>query len=113
MKNVRFLLLGLILFAPATSLAKKGTEQVLPVEVTIAGFEPAQLKAKAGQDIRLEVTRTTDSTCATEILFPKLKIKKDLPLDKKVSVPLGRLAKGKYVFGCGMALMLKGELTVE
>ena len=48
------------------------------------GFEPSEVKLKASVAARLTFVRTTDKTCATEIVFPSLKIKRALPLNQSV-----------------------------
>jgi len=60
--------------AGASALAKpadgkKGQEQLVTMQVTSEGFVPAQVKVKAGQPVKLIVTRKTDVTCAKEIVI--------------------------------------------
>jgi plastocyanin domain-containing protein len=95
------------------NLANASTnKQTINVAVTEKGFEPSSLKASPGQDISLAVTRKTDSTCAKEILFPSQKIKKELPLNKTVTINLGKLKKGEVSFSCGMN-MVSGVINVQ
>ena len=55
--------------------------------------------------------RTTDKTCATEVVFPELKLEKKLPLNEVVSVELPTDALKTLTFQCGMA-MYKGAIVV-
>lgn len=87
-------------------------KQTLNVAVTEKGFEPATLKVAPNQDVSLAITRKTDSTCATEIIFPAQKIKKELPLNKTVTISLGKLKKGEVNFSCGMN-MVSGVINVQ
>ncbi len=89
-----------------------GPTQTISVKVTDKGFEPSEIKAKAGNQVILKITRTTDATCATMIQFKEKKIKKDLPLNKEVSVELGTLSKGDIRFACGMD-MISGHIIAE
>ena len=48
-------------------------------------FEPAKVSLRAGTPVRLTFVRTTDKTCATEVVFPSLNIKRALPLNEPVA----------------------------
>lgn len=104
MKNI--LIAGLLssasLIAGTTNVT---SSQNIKVQVTERGFEPSEIKVKAGSHVVLQVTRTTDSTCATQIQIKELKIKKDLPLKKEIKVDLGPLKKGDIRFACGMNMI--------
>lgn len=90
------------------------TTQHIEVKVTSEGFVPSTLNVAPGTDVTLDVTRLTDSTCSTEIQVPALKIKNTvLPLNKTVSVHLGKLDKGEIKFGCGMNMMDGGRISVK
>lgn len=86
--------------------------QTVFVQATENGFEPHEIKVKAGTHVILQVTRKTDETCATEIVFKDKKIKKDLPKNKMVTVDLGKLSKGDLGFACGMG-MFSGHVIAE
>ncbi len=102
------LLVSLGLFAK-----EKSNLQVVELAVTESGFEPKSLKVKPDIETELKVTRKTDSTCSTQIQVPSKNIKKDLPLNKVVSINLGKLKKGEIKFGCGMNMMDAGQIHVE
>lgn len=89
-----------------------GSAQAISVKVTEKGFEPSEIKTKAGDQVILKITRTTDTTCATMIQFKEKKIKKDLPLNKEVIIELGKLPKGDIRFACGMD-MTSGHIITE
>jgi plastocyanin domain-containing protein len=111
MKNV--LLASLIALAfNCAHAASADTQEEFKVEVTENGFEPSQIKTKAGSHVVMKFTRTTDATCAKAIQFKDKKIKKDLPLNKEVSVDLGTLKKGDITFACGMD-MISGHIVAE
>lgn len=112
MKNilvVAFLTFGALIVNAAD---KTATPQVVQLSVTEKGFVPDKISVKPGTHVILKVTRKTDSTCATEIKISEKKIKKELPLNKEVSVDVGMLEKGKIGFACGMD-MITGFIVVE
>lgn len=87
-------------------------DQVVDLQVTEKGFEPSSVDVKPGVPVVLKVTRKTDSTCATQIKIQSKNIKKDLPLNKPVTIALGKLDKGEIRFGCGMD-MITGNIFVK
>jgi plastocyanin domain-containing protein len=79
------------------------------------GYTPSSLtltKGGAGSTATLTFERTSDHTCATEVVFPELKVTKDLPLNKPVSVQVPTDTARTLTFQCGMA-MYKGALVVK
>jgi len=96
----------------ATAQAKDASHNI-ELAVTENGFEPKSIDVKPGTDVTLKVTRKTDSTCANQVQVPSKKIKVDLPLNKTVSVTLGKLEKGEIRFGCGMNMMEGGRIVVR
>lgn len=86
--------------------------QVIDMQVNEKGFEPNQIDVKPGTAVTLKITRKTDATCATTIKIPSKNIKKDLPLNKTVSIDLGKLEKGEVRFACGMN-MVDGQIVVK
>ncbi len=91
----------------------KDNSQKLAVMVTDHGFEPKSLSVKPGTDVTLELTRTSELTCATQIQIPSQKVLKDLPLNEKVSIHVGVLKKGELRFGCGMNMMENAKIVVQ
>ena len=91
---------------------KKAPEQVVTIEVTVEGFVPAQVKVKAGQPVKLVVTRKTDRTCATEIVIKDFGINKPLPLNQPVEITFTPTKAGKLRYACAMD-MIAGVITVE
>jgi len=79
------------------------------------GFTPASLalaKGLPGSKATVTFVRTSDKTCATEVVFPDLAIKKDLPLNQPVAVDVPTDSARTLTFQCGMA-MYKGMLVVK
>ncbi len=79
------------------------------------GFKPSSLEVPAGgpgSHATVTFVRTTDDTCATEVVFPDLKIEKKLPLDEVVAVDVPTDTAQTLTFQCGMA-MYKGAVVVR
>lgn len=85
-------------------------------DVTVGehGFAPSSLNVPAGapgSHHTVTFVRTTDKTCATEVVFPDLKIEKKLPLNQVVPVDLPTDSAKTLAFQCGMG-MYKGAVVV-
>jgi hypothetical protein len=79
------------------------------------GFTPASLaipRGGPGSKATVTFVRTTDKTCATEVVFPDLNITKPLPLNEAVAVDVPSDTARALTFQCGMA-MYKGALVVR
>jgi plastocyanin domain-containing protein len=92
--------------------AEKMEKQTVNLSVTEKGFEPSSIDVKPGVPVVLKVTRKTDATCATQVQIPSHKIKRDLLLNKEVSIEIGKLEKGEIRFACGMN-MLEGKIIIK
>ena len=86
--------------------------RTIEISVTKEGFTPAEVKAKAGETVKLAVTRKTEKTCATEIVMKDFGVNEPLPLNKTVVVTVKPEKAGSYRFACGMD-MIAGALVVE
>ena len=108
-----FVGLALILGFSATQAAGSAAKhRDIQVQVTEKGFEPKQINVKPNTDVTLKVTRKTDNTCAGSIVIADRDIEKELPLNRTVSLPLGKLDMGEIRFACGMK-MVKGVIVVQ
>ena len=113
---------ALVLAAVIASIAgcnSTGSNQAqtsVPTEYAIAvtdkGFEPADLNVPAGKPVTLVITRKTDQTCATEVVFASLNQRYSLPLDQPVRVTLPASKGGTLSYECGMK-MLGGRIVVQ
>lgn len=84
----------------------------LAVTVDGTGYHPASISAPAGGPVRLTITRTSDEGCGQQIVFPSLSIRRDLPLNRTVSVEFTMPASGNVAFTCGMD-MLRGSIVAR
>lgn len=94
---------------PSLSGAPAGAARIT---VSEKGFEPARVTLRAGAPARLTFVRTTDATCATEIVVPSLKITRPLPLNQPVDIDFTPDKPGDIAFACGMG-MFSGTLVVH
>jgi plastocyanin domain-containing protein len=85
----------------------------IELTVTGQGFSPTPVKVKRGEPLTLVVTRTTDRTCAKEIVIPSEGIHVALPLNQPVEVRLTPKKTGELKYGCAMDQMIAGVLVVE
>lgn len=82
------------------------------VTVDSEGFHPDKIQATAGQPVTLALTRTTDKTCATEVVVPDYNKKKELPLNQTVELTFTPKKAGDIKFSCGME-MFTGVVEVR
>ena len=87
-------------------------ERRFQVTVDGEGFHPASLTIPAGRPVTLVVTRTSDHTCAKEIVIPSLNETRSLPLDRPVEIRIPPQERGTLTFACGMD-MYRGRLVVR
>jgi plastocyanin domain-containing protein len=108
--------------APPLSTGCKGSDaqastadpsaQTVAIEANEKGFTPSSVAVKKGAKMTLVFTRTTDATCATQVVFPELKVTKDLPLHQAVSIEVPTGDARTLTFQCGMG-MFKGKVVVS
>ncbi|ATB46280.1 cupredoxin domain-containing protein [Corallococcus macrosporus] len=97
---------------PSTSPTVKNGIQTVELAVTTKGFEPANVKVKAGHPVRLVVTRKTDKTCATELVAADLGINQPLPLNTPVTVEFVPSESGTLRYACAMD-HISGLVTIQ
>ena len=97
----------------AASVPGVGSRGLPEITITVkGGYEPAQIRVKSGQPVRLTFDRQETSSCSEEIVFPDFGVKRFLPPFEKTTIELTPPRPGKYGFMCGMS-MLHGSLIAE
>lgn len=76
------------------------------------GFSPSSIQLAKGEPATLIFTRTTDSTCARDIVFPELDINQPLPLNEPVKLEIPTGEARTLTFQCGMA-MYKSSVVIQ
>ena len=111
--RIYLLAIGLVLLACGSAAAQqKPRRQTAHVNITQMGYEPATVRLKKGIPAAITFLRTTDKTCATEVLFPDYGINQQLPLNEPVTIRLTPTRAGEFAFTCGMR-MQRGKLIVQ
>jgi plastocyanin domain-containing protein len=97
----------------APVVAASGATGVPEVRITVrGGYEPATIRVRAGEKVRLVFDRKETSGCSEEVVFPAFGIRKFLPTDTPTAVEITPPAPGRYEFMCGMS-MLRGAIVAE
>jgi plastocyanin domain-containing protein len=93
-------------------VAAAGKVRQIDMTVTSDGFQPAEVKVKKGEKVRLVITRKTNRTCAKQVVIKPLGIEKALPLDQPVTVEITPTRAGQLRYACSMD-HIAGVILVE
>ena len=93
------------------ALAHDGGVQEVAITVK-GGYDPATVRVRHGQPVRLVFDRQETSSCSEEVVVGEFGIRKFLPAFKQTIVEFTPRKVGTYDFSCGMG-MLHGKLIVE
>jgi cobalt-zinc-cadmium efflux system membrane fusion protein len=98
---------------PASSSdGRKEAAQTARVVVNEQGYEPATITLHPGALARITFIRTADKSCGTEVVFPSLNIKRELPLNEPVEIEFMPEKAGDIAFACGVN-MLHGTVVIR
>ena len=95
-----------------TNKSRQSKSQKARVRITKQGYEPASINLRRNIPAQITFLRTTDATCATEVVFPDYGIRRELPLNREVVINLTPKKAGEFTFACGMNMM-RGKLVVK
>ncbi len=98
-------------FTVKTSVVEAHTRTV-KIRVDKNGFSPSSIEAEAGHKLNLVFNRADKNNCGSVVVFPKLKVRKTLPVGKDVIVSFTPTKAGQVTFTCGMGMM-KGSIVVS
>ena len=92
---------------------KKGVIVSGSVDIIVeGGYSPETIVIKKGKLITLNFFRKDPNTCLEEVILGDFKIKKQLPLNEKVSIEIIPSENGEFIYSCGMG-MYHGEIIVQ
>lgn len=95
---------------PVSAVTAGGVQEV-PI-VVAGGYDPAEIRVRAGTPVRLLFDRRETSPCSEEVVLPDFGLERFLPAHRTTAVEFLPERPGTYEFTCGMR-MLRGRLTVE
>lgn len=83
------------------------------VDITVSGgYSPEVVSIPFDKTTKITFTRTDPTDCLSEVVLPDFRIKKELPLNKKVTVEITPEKKGEFGYACGMN-MYHGKIIVK
>ena len=82
------------------------------VDITVdGGYTPEVISIPKGKTTKLNFLRKDPSSCLEEVVLSDFKIRKSLPLNQKLTIPITPQKTGEYIFSCGMN-MFHGKIRV-
>ena len=83
------------------------------VEIIVqGGYTPNTISIPHGKRTKISFIRKDPSSCLEEVVLGDFKIRKTLPLNQEVTIPITPQKEGEYVFSCGMN-MFHGKIIVQ
>lgn len=93
--------------------AVAGSTGVQESVITVrGGYEPAEIRVRAGWPVRLVFERLETNPCSEELVLPDFQIRRFLPPNQRTVVEFTPTAPGTHAFTCGMG-MLHGKVIVS
>lgn len=80
--------------------------------VVDGGYSPEIISVPLGKVTKLNFIRKDPSSCLEEVVLGDFKIRKELPLNQKVTIEITPQASGEFKFTCGMN-MYHGKIIVK
>ncbi|MBI2430482.1 MAG: cupredoxin domain-containing protein [Candidatus Levybacteria bacterium] len=96
-------------------LMKKETEVEVVDEVDIKvsrGYSPEVISIPKNKTTKIHFLRTDPTDCLSDVVLSEFKIRKNLPLNKKVTIEVTPKRAGEFPFSCGMN-MYHGKVIVK
>ncbi len=104
-----------IIFTYWFFLMKKEKEVAVKNEVDITvsgGYSPEVISVPVGKTTKINFLRTDPTDCLSQVVLPDFRIKRELPLNQKVSVEIAPEKAGEYGYACGMN-MYHGKIIAK
>jgi len=96
-------------------LMKKEKEVNVENEVDIkvsGGYSPEVISIAKGKTTKINFLRTDPTECLSEVVLGDFKIRKELPLNQKVTIEITPQKVGEFGYSCGMN-MYHGKIVVK
>ncbi|MBI3103451.1 cupredoxin domain-containing protein [Candidatus Daviesbacteria bacterium] len=96
-------------------LMKKEKEVAVVDEVDIkveGGYSPEVISVPKGKMTKINFLRTDPTDCLSEVVLGDFKIRKELPLNQKVTVEITPQKVGEFGYSCAMN-MYHGRIIVR
>lgn len=82
------------------------------IEIIVeGGYSPESISIPKGKTSKLTFLRKDSNSCLEEVVLGDFKIRKQLPLNQKVTIELTPQQAGEFKYSCGMG-MYHGKITV-
>ena len=83
------------------------------IDITVeGGYSPNTISIPQGKTTKIAFFRKDSSSCLEEVILNDFKIKKFLPLNKKITIEITPQKTGEFKFSCGMN-MFHGRIIVR
>ena len=104
-----------IIFTYWFFLMKKEKEVSVKNEIDIkvsGGYSPEVISIPKGKLTKINFLRTDPTDCLSEVVLGDFKIRRELPLNQKVTIEITPQKIGEFKFTCGMN-MYHGKILVK
>lgn len=92
---------------------EKVVETTGEIDITVSGgYSPEVISIPKGQTTKINFLRTDPTECLSEVVMPDFKIKRELPLNQKVTIAITPEKTGEFGYACGMN-MYHGKIIVR
>lgn len=83
------------------------------IDITVSGgYSPEVISIPKGKTTKINFIRTDPTDCLEDVVLGDFKIRKNLPLNQKVTIELKPEKSGEFKFTCGMN-MYHGRIVVR
>lgn len=92
---------------------QKAIEVGREIDITVeGGYNPEVISIKKNQTTKINFIRKDPTDCLGEVVLGDFKIKRELPLNQKVSIEITPKKSGEFMYSCGMN-MYHGRIIVR
>jgi len=83
------------------------------IDITVSGgYSPEVITISKGKLTKINFLRTDPTECLSEVVLGDFKIRRDLPLNQKVTIEITPQKVGEYSYSCSMN-MYHGKIIVK